>query len=226
MAKFVRNKLGVEQIISLTDSTCLYCLDLNEYFVKEFTHLNGKIKPFISYHRFDFDFDKVFQTYHMSTKETPNRVAFFIPNHEDLSARIVKRILLEDKSAIIIGGDGWGDKGELFFRILGKNGFNGYKFTHWVPTINTKRSQFFVEGYVKNYKFEPVESSALIYDAVSIVFEAIKSGKQVNREMIAQFIESTVNYKGVSGVINFSKDAASSKEPLIQKVGLGTFEIF
>ena len=60
------------------------------------------------------------------------------------------------------------------------------------------------DEYKKFYKEEPSTFGGYAYDGLTIVIDAIKKSKDVNKEKVRDAIENTKGYVGTSGVINMS----------------------
>ena len=63
----------------------------------------------------------------------------------------------------------------------------------------------FVDRYTKRWKQDPGPYSALEYDAVNVVLNAIKQSGSADRAKIVKAVAATKNYQGATGSINFDK---------------------
>lgn len=63
----------------------------------------------------------------------------------------------------------------------------------------------FIDRYKKRWNQDPGPYSALEYDAVNVVIDAIRRAKSTDRATIVKAIAATKNYKGATGTINFDK---------------------
>jgi ABC-type branched-subunit amino acid transport system substrate-binding protein len=63
----------------------------------------------------------------------------------------------------------------------------------------------FIDTYKKRWNQDPGPYSALEYDAVNVVINAIKQTGSVDRAAIIKAIAATKNYMGATGAINFDK---------------------
>ncbi len=63
----------------------------------------------------------------------------------------------------------------------------------------------FIERYKKRWNQDPGPYSALEYDAVNVVIDAIRRAKSVDRAAIIKAIAATKNYRGATGTISFDK---------------------
>ena len=63
----------------------------------------------------------------------------------------------------------------------------------------------FIDRYKKRWNQDPGPYSALEYDAVNVVIDAVRRAKSTDRATIVKAIAATKNYKGATGTINFDK---------------------
>ncbi len=63
----------------------------------------------------------------------------------------------------------------------------------------------FIDRYKKRWNQDPGPYSALEYDAVNVVIDAIQRSKVTDRATIIKAIAATKDYKGATGTINFNK---------------------
>ncbi len=97
-----------------------------------------------------------------------------------------------------IGGDAvYHDE---FIKLGGKNAEGALVIS--APPIVDK--EYIVE-YKKYFNQEPTGYSANAYDAASIIINAIKQVKEKDSEKIAKVVASTMNFKGVTGLISFDE---------------------
>jgi ABC-type branched-subunit amino acid transport system substrate-binding protein len=63
----------------------------------------------------------------------------------------------------------------------------------------------FVDRYTKRWNQDPGPYSALEYDAVNVVLNAIKQSGSADRAKLIKAVAATKNYQGATGAINFDK---------------------
>ena len=63
----------------------------------------------------------------------------------------------------------------------------------------------FIDRYKKRWNRDPGPYSALEYDAVNVVINAIKQSGSTDRAAVIKAITATKNYQGATGAINFDK---------------------
>jgi len=98
-----------------------------------------------------------------------------------------------------IGGDGIDN--EEFIKIGGKSTEGSV-----VISPSPIRDKSFIKTYLERFKKEPLGYAANSYDATNILISAIKKVEVQNGEQIAKEVASTMNFKGVSGLISFDKN--------------------
>ena len=118
-----------------------------------------------------------------------------------------------------IGGDGIDN--EEFIKIGGRNTEGAIVIS---PSPITDKS--FIEKYLKRFGKEPLGYAANSYDATNILISAIKKVKIQDGEKIAKEIASTMNFKGVSGLISFNENGdLISPGFVLSKVENGKFKV-
>lgn len=222
-AKFAREKLFISTIIALPESTCLYCSDLNQHFAVAYTALGGNFIEVASDVRGNYDWESVKSFY--EKQKAGKKIAFFVPNHEGSSGKVVRQLLLLFKDPLVLGGDGWGDTGQLFFKIIGQQSFSGYKWAHWsIDQNSTALQNQFISEFSRRAGVKPVESSALMYDAMSLLLNSLKNSSQISRRGIRDALANTDNFNGVTGKISLNEANRMDKSPLFQHVEQGSFK--
>ena len=118
-----------------------------------------------------------------------------------------------------IGGDGIDN--EEFIKIGGKNTEGSVVIS---PSPIADKS--FIGKYSERFKKEPLGYAANSYDATNILISAIKKVKNHDGEKIAKEVASTMNFKGVSGLVSFNEDGdLTSPGFALSKVEDGKFMV-
>ncbi len=118
-----------------------------------------------------------------------------------------------------IGGDGIDN--EEFIKIGGKNTEGAIVIS---PSPITDQS--FIANYLKRFKKEPLGYAANSYDAANILISAIRKVKVKDGEKIVKEVASTMNFKGVSGLISFNENGdLTSPGFVLSKVENGKFKV-
>lgn len=216
-AGYILSETDISHVISIHDDSCSYCLDLEDNFRKIF-QTSGR--NFDSYSSRSVK-QAIAQKSEVETN-TSSKVAILIPNHEQESALIARKILAHDPNAFLIGGDGWGNKGKVFFKIIRKRSFKGLNFTHW--TLENLNRHYQDANIIRYLNAHPVDSAALMYDATAIAIEAILRHirKPIEIGTIQRALEAT-NFHGITGKVKFDSNGDPNKKIFIQAIKNGSF---
>jgi branched-chain amino acid transport system substrate-binding protein len=93
---------------------------------------------------------------------------------------------------------------------------SGYYSTHWHKDIETAASRRFVARYDKYGKLW--SSTALAYDAVRLLADAIKRAGSTNRAAVRNELARTRNFEGVTGAISFDENGDPIKNGVIMQI--------
>ncbi len=118
-----------------------------------------------------------------------------------------------------IGGDGIDN--EEFIKTGGKN-------TEGAVVISPSpiEDKNFIEKYINRFKKIPLGYAANSYDATNILITAIRKVKAQDGEKITKEVASTMDFKGVSGLISFDeKGDLTSPGFVLSKVENGKFKV-
>jgi branched-chain amino acid transport system substrate-binding protein len=123
----------------------------------------------------------------------------------------------------VLGGDTMG--GNPKFVDLGGKYVEGMVFsTVFVPSVSNPRTADFVKGYQAKYKEKPDPWAGQFYDAVGLIFEAVKAnGYNIDSKQIGEFTrkldsEKTA-YSGIMGNLYFDKTGDGAWPPMIAEIG-------
>lgn len=214
IVEYIHKNNQIQNVITLVENDCHYCMDYAKTFELEAKKVGIKVTTHQSSEVEGFDWQKIYSEY-----QSLKNAAFFVPNHERFSALIVSKLVQKFPDALFLGGDGWGDKAELFFKLVKHPNFKAYKIVHWSQFVTTPASKTFTKQFELQFKTSPVESSALMYDAVGLFLKTLKT--KPKNQNLKQALINTTPYTGVTGVIDFHQKG--SKKALIQKAHQGKF---
>lgn len=194
IAEFALRELGVKKAAVLYDVANDYSRELAKIFRESFASLGGEVVAFEPYTTDQQDFRDGLENIRQSQAEL-----LFLPNYAEEVFEQVKQIRDLDLKVTLIGGDSWGSMMKENFSIL-EGGFFADIWNSHLPNPATKD---FVNRYLQAYKEEPNAHAALTYDAINLVFEAIKSQGTAEPESIREGLDNINNYRGVSGTISY-----------------------
>ena len=220
LAHVASGRLKAKTAAIVVAADCAYCTDLAEAFSREFRKGGGEISVSIPVLQEDKSFEEVFN----KLKAHPHDV-ILVPNQELLSARIIASLSDLGARKPFLGGDGWGNVGREFFRIVGTKTFTGYSVSHWHPQERSKASKKFVADYQKEFTKEPNDTSVLAYDSMSILLQAVMDAKTPTRSEIENSLNSMKAFTGVTGKFIFQPGRAPVKSLILLSANNAKFKI-
>jgi branched-chain amino acid transport system substrate-binding protein len=208
MATFARKEINIDKVVTIYDMSSDYSIGIAATFEQTFSRLNGVILARIPYKARQPNFRDIISLIH-STR--PDGV-FFAGHYE--SGRIIAEAIKDGMTAVPLGGDGWDEP--IFYEMGGKLIKLGYFSTHWHKDIETAASRRFVARYDKDGNLW--SSTALAYDAVHLLADAIKRAGTTNRAAVRNELAHTRNFKGVTGAISFDANGDPIKSGVIMQI--------
>lgn len=219
LAKIAKKELKANNVAIVLARDCAYCKDLSDAFTLEFKKVGGKVELFGV-----LDSDNDFSDIVRIIKSHKDFDAIVVPNHELTSAKIISAIVKGGIKLPFIGGDGWGDVGSEFFRVLDGAKIEGYTATHWHPNIETNGSKTFKRRYKLNFNKDPNDTAALAYDAMNYLLKIIIRKKSFSRADLESSLNSTQKFNGITGMSFFEEGKAPLKSIVIMKVTENKFQ--
>lgn len=207
MAQFARHDLKAKTAVIMTKVSDDYSMGLTEEFSKDFKATGGVILLKLNYLQGERDFKVLLE----QVKQL-NPDVFFLSGHDE-SGLIAKQAQDIGIKAIPIGGDGW--EGPSFRDKGGIELKEGYYSSHWSPEINSKIARNFLRKYV-SYNIDA--STALAYDAVFLLADAIKRADSLERDKIRDALAQTKNFQGLTGGITLDENRNPIKNVVIIKI--------
>jgi branched-chain amino acid transport system substrate-binding protein len=215
LAMFVRNNLHATTAAILHDVKSDYSVGLGEFIRKEFTALGGKIVAEQSYAGGDSDFRP-----QLTAIKAANPQVLFIPGFYTEVGQIAIQARDLGISIPMVGGDGWDSP--TVIQIGGKSVDGCYFSDHYFVGEPRPAVQRFVAEIRKRSGQNPDANSALGYDALYVLTNAIKRAGSLDRKAIRDQIAATKDYQGVSGVISIGPDRDPIKPVAMIKIDGGT----
>ncbi len=222
LANFALTELKAKSAAIVVNAECAYCNDLALAFENQFRSKGGTL----TYQIQTLENDKDFSSPIAQLKKRPVDV-ILVPNYELPSTRIVAALKDAGIDGPFLGGDGWGDVGEEFYKVLGKRTVKAFSVSHWHPDLKTKRSLDFKKKFFKKYKVEPNDTAVLAYDSMKLLIQAILDSKSYTRDAINDSIARIKEYSGVTGEFRYPNAAsAPSKSMVLLTAGPTRFQIY
>ncbi len=210
MANFAINDLNSEEAVVLTNTTYSYSIDLSEFFSRHYKSLGGHILWEGDFIENMSDFSSILE----KVKELDPDV-IYLPAYVRDSGLIIRQARQMGILSIFLGGDGWGEE----FITYGKEAVNGsYLTDHWHHSVDRENSREFVRKYEKKYNIKPRAGSALTYDAIYILLNAITGSGSLDTVTIREYLANSTNFDGITGNISFDENGDPVKSVFIIQV--------
>lgn len=211
MGRFAREDLKSKGAVAVFNVASDYSQGLTRMFEKAYTQCGGVLQAKIPYKPRQPHFRDI-----ISKAMSLNPDALFIAGHDE-SARIIGEAIQMGLNAVPLGGDGWDEKS--FYNLGGKNIKTGYYATHWSESTDTAISKEFVARY--RHLGMIVAPTALAYDTVMLLANAIERGGTIQRPAIRDALAQTSGFEGVTGTFSFDKHGDPIKNVVIMKIDAG-----
>jgi len=209
MAKFAKDDLKAKKVAILSSVSNAYSLGLAKFFKETFTAGGGEIGAEKNFSEGDKDFRA-----QLTAVKAAGVDAVFVPGYYTEAALIVRQARDLGLTVPFFGGDGWEDEQLL---KIGGEALNGcYYSTHF----SAENTDAVVVDFAKKYKGRwdgevPGAFSALGYDAVYVLADAIKRAGGTEGPKLRDALAATKDFSGVSGKTTIDKDRNASKPATI-----------
>ena len=208
MAKFARDTLRKRRVAIVTDEGSPYSSKLVNSFISKFTHLGGRIVPVsFSYSHNDESFLPLLEEISIQKPD-----AIFLPGYYSEAGPILRQAREMGIDVPFLGGDGW--DGPRLQELAGPEGIKGnYIVSHFTTQDEGPEVQSFVQAYTREFNVGPSLGSALAYDAMMLVSDALNRAADWRPDSIQKAMRETGSFAGATGTItvdfngNFKKEA-------------------
>jgi branched-chain amino acid transport system substrate-binding protein len=218
-AKFAIDNLKFTKASVLFNRAQAYSVGLKENFKTSFTKLGGKVLNELAYSSGDSDFSAQLGAIREAAPQF-----IYVPGYYAEVVKIARQARDKGIAVPLIGGDGWVSE-EL--KNAG-DALNGCYFSDHYAHEDPRPE---VQSFLKRYQAEfggrtPDSMAALGYDAANVLFDAMERAKSLKGKDLADAINSTRDFKGVTGTITMDANRNARKLAVIQKVNNGEFSFF
>ena len=210
-AYFAKQKLGKAKAAILMTIDDPYSTGLSQYFKESFEKLGGKVVAEVSYTSGEKDFRAP-----LTKIKAANPDIIFIPAYYNDVALAAKQARELGIKQILLGGDGW--PSENLVSLAGK-ALEGCMFINHLD-MDGPEAKPMRDEYKKKYGKNAELNSYMVFDALSMVVDAMQRAKSVEPVAIQKAL-TTTNFKGVTGNIRIGKnhDPEGKEAWLIKIVG-------
>jgi branched-chain amino acid transport system substrate-binding protein len=217
-AKFAKDNLKLNTAAVLYNRAQAYSSGLRADFIKAFQKLGGQVTTEQAYSNGDTDFSA-----QLTAIKNTNPDFIYVPGYYTEVVTIAQQARRIGLTCTMIGGDGWSSD-EL--KNAGHALDNCYFSDHYAPEDQRPEVQEFSRKYQAAYGRAPDSMAAMGYDAANLLFDAIKRAKSLEGQDLAEAINSTKDFKGVTGTITIDEHRNARKLAVIQRVENGKYSYF
>lgn len=212
---YTANELGYKKAIIITDQALDYSLALADSFTQTFTEAGGEILETQSYQSGDTDFSAL-----LTSLIGKDFDILYIPGYYTETGLIIKQAREMGITQPIMGGDGY--HSDTLVELAGANNASDIYFTtHFSEESDNPKVQEFLSDFEAKFGRSADTFSALGYDAISLMVDAIERAGSTDRDAIRQALEDTENFEGVTGTFSMDENHNPTKSALMLKLENG-----
>ena len=199
-ANFALNELGVKTAAVYGDNASDYAKGLGAAFIETFEAAGGKIVAQESYIAKDTDFRST-----LTRIKTAEPEFVYIPGYYEEVGLIVKQARELGINAPLMGGDGWDSP--TLVELAGADALNNtYVTAAYAAEDPDPMIQNFVKAFTEKHGEAPDGFSALGYDTVYLLKDAIERAGSVDSVKIKEALEQTKDFPLVTGALTIDEN--------------------
>ncbi|MBI5866901.1 MAG: ABC transporter substrate-binding protein [candidate division Zixibacteria bacterium] len=198
LAMFSRKHLRADRVAVIYQKGSSYSEKLAEFYTSQFRDIGGVV---VFSAGFTLDSFGPNELVRQAVKTNPDLI--FAPVYYPEAASIINELAAVKSSLTVLGGDGW-ESPELF-RLTGSNLHSGHVYISSHFSLELQKGSQFVGQFRHVYGEPPNAVSALGYDAVMVLADALRRATTITRDGVQQALVSTDRYRGVTGMISINE---------------------
>lgn len=211
-ATFAFNDMKVRKAAVIYQLDDDYSKGLAQFFRDRFTSLGGEIVEDVSFQGGSSEFkDQV------SKIAGKNPDVVFAPVYYSKIGLIARDFRKQGVKVPLLGGDGW--ESPQLIQLAGETLEGSYFGYHYDPDDPDEKVQNYLKAYKAKFDSEPNSLSALGYDAVYVIKQAIENGGGSTSEQITEGLRKVTDFKGVTGTFSIDENRNAQKAITILKIG-------
>ncbi len=228
VANFITDEFGSKKAAVLYDVASDYPKGLAEFFKKAWEELHGEgsVVAYESFTTKDSDFSS-----QLSKIKDSGAEVIFTPQYYNEVALIVQQAHQLGWDKPIIGSDSWGSAETV--ELCGEDCYGLFFSTHYAAAGATGATKEFIDRYNAKYGYVPDDVSALTWDSLRIVQQAIEatgglSGDiKEDRKKVRAAMEEIEEFDGITGQMTFTEEGDPIKCAVIVRISeKGAFEFY
>lgn len=217
LAKFSKDKLGAKTAAIMVNTSSDYSDGIANAFIKQAEKEGIKVVAKEGYSDGDKDFKA-----QLTKINSENPDILVVPEYYELSALIATQAREIGMNSTFVGPDGWdgiiGALDSSSYSIVD----NSYFTNHYSTEDSNEKVQSFLKKYREKYNEEPTAFSALAYDTVYVLKNAIDKAGTTDKTELTKAIKAS-DMDGVTGHLTFDENNNPIKAVTIIKVQDGKY---
>lgn len=214
LANLSYNDLGKRKAAILIDRASDFSVGLAASFKDTFLKLGGSVAAEESFSAGQADYSALITKVVAAEPDV-----IFIPAYYPEIGGMLRQAGDKWSKIPVVSGDGL-DSPDLF-KLMGNYSGPIYMSTHFAPDDVDPKVKNFVQTYTATFNKAPGSLSVLGYDAVFLIWDAMKRVGTEDKAALAKAIAETKNFAGVTGNITLDENRNAIKDVVILKVENG-----
>lgn len=209
MAKFALDNLSAKKAVVIMDSSSDYGKGLAENFVKTFEEGGGTIVAQEAYVAKDTDFNAI-----LTKIKGQDFDVIFVPGYYNEAGLIIKQARAQGIDVPILGADGFDSP--VLLELAGAEALNNVYFSnHYSALDQDPKVAQFIKDFKAKYNKEPDAFSALGYDLLKFVADAIGRAENLDGESVKNALAATKDFEGVTGSFSIDENHNAVKDIVV-----------
>ena len=217
LATLAKERFGAQTAGILVNNSS----DYSDGITKAFTEQAEKLGINITVKEGYADGDRDFRA-QLTKIATVNPDVLLIPEYYEQASLIAAQAREMGVKSIFVGSDGWDGISKTLDETAYKVIENSYFTNHFSMQDESQKIQNFIKAYKDAYKEDPSAFSALGYDAVYMVKEAIEKAGSTEKQAIVDALKG-IEYDGITGYLTFDENNNPVKAVTILKIQNGEY---
>ena len=219
LAQYAAKTLAEKRVAIIEATDCAYCLSLSKAFQKSFASKGGASSV---YHISEVD--RQFQPLLGKIIDDGFQV-IILPLHGFQCGAIVREAIAIGYQGIFLAGDGWGGDAVSLATIPPHSPVKVFSTSHWTAQLPNTRNQQFVRAYRLAFDKNPIDTSALSYDAAQFLLTAVdglSQEKLPTKEALHRALSHVKQFETLEGRAIRSEGKTAKPVVLFQHAATGT----
>ena len=217
LATLAKERFGAQTAGILVNNSS----DYSDGIAKAFTEQAEKLGINITVKEGYADGDRDFRA-QLTKISTVNPDVLLIPEYYEQASLIAAQAREMGVKSIFVGSDGWDGISKTLDETAYKVIENSYFTNHFSMQDESPKIQNFIKAYKDTYKEDPSAFSALGYDAIYMMKEAIEKAGSTEKQAIVDALKG-IEYDGITGYLTFDENNNPVKAVTILKIQNGEY---